>query len=194
VFTDKIAAYNFSPGGILFNDNTAERKWASELHVTYFFNAKEHDESFYISPLGYRDSPSFDTTIDLPLGAESPHCSLELHGRCIFDAGAIVYPEEALKAKVSGSVTLEGKVMPSGELRAVHVVQSDVQPREKRGVLTNAAVQNLSSWRVDTAPKEFLIRITYSYEIGNSSNVGTQADVQFKLPGQIIVRGKVDPL
>lgn len=190
VFTDKIAAYNFDPSGVDFNDSAAERKWAAELHASYCFNANQREEFLEIMPLGYKGPPSLDSRIDLPLGDKPPHCSLELDGRCIFDAGTIGYPGEAVKEKISGSVTLHAKVTSSGAIRAIHVVKSDIHPRQKTPVLANAAIHSLSKWRLDPASHESSVRITYSYEIGNPSETRTQSNVEFKLPNQIIIRGK----
>lgn len=192
MFTDEIAAYNFDAGAMELGNRSRgmdEEKWASELHATYFFNANQREEFLEIMPLGYKGPPSLDSRIDLPLGDEPPHCSLELDGRCIFDVSRIVYPKEALQAKTSGSVTLQAKITPAGALRAVHVVKNDVKPEETKKILTNAAVQNLSRWRIDPASHESPVRITYSYEILSSSSP-KWTDIEFKLPSQVIIRRK----
>lgn len=187
VFSSRDAAFNFQASHADYEDPAAWKRWAKQLHASYFFNADKHEEYLEIMPLGYEGAPSNDSRIDLPL-TTAPRCRLEISNRCVIVVEGINYPPEALQAMTSGSITLSGSITRNGEFHEIHVVQGDVSPPEERKLLNSAAIRSLSRWRVEPAPRRDTIRITYSYVIANSSNPGTQAGVQFQLPTQVIIR------
>jgi Gram-negative bacterial TonB protein C-terminal len=186
VFSSPHAAYDFQASYADYEDPVAWAKWARQLHASYFFNAEKREEYLEILPLGYKGPPSNNSRIDLPLVA-APHCRLELSARCVIALDGIDYPPGALQSATSGSITLQGTIARGGRVHGVHLVQSDVNLREGESLLVNAAIQNLSTWRVDPAPREDAIRVIYSYVIASP---GEQADVQFELPNQVVIRAR----
>ena len=119
----------------------------------------------------------------------TPHCRLEIEGRCLFALNGPYYPYKALSAKASGKITLSGRVSPSGSIIDVHVDRAEVGSGEAGKLLSGAALDNFSHWQLEPAPKEMPIKVTYVYRIEPSLTHGTTADVQFELPKQVTIQG-----
>jgi TonB family protein len=169
--------------------NEEDLKTFSQLHARYTLDADKHDEYVEIMPTGV--SPELiagadSTRIDLPI-ATKPHCRLEIDGRCLLASHWMGYPMEALRQKASGAVALAGTVTPSGKVRFIRVVKTKSSGRAEETILTNAAVQNLSSWRLETAPGSRSIRITYSFKMDDSLPYKGRTDVHWS-PGEVAVR------
>lgn len=55
-------------------------------------------------------------------------------------------------------------------------------------ILASAAIQNLSSWRLEPGPRDEPIQITYSYAIDNSLRHTDGMQVQWNLPNAVSIR------
>ena len=163
--------------------------WALRNHGLYSFDADKREEHVKILPFGPDGSfNDFDTTINLPTTSR-PACTLEMAGRCLLALNTVDYPWDALKASASGGVTLEGEIARDGIVKQVRIVRQEAHPSDSQGRLVNAAVQNLKTWRFEAAPHPDSIRITYAYTIDASFAPG-HVSVQFRLPGQVEIRGR----
>ncbi len=120
IFTSREAADNWSH--VLSAEAPPEAKrWERELHASYSFNKSEHQDQLKILPFGLRGPASLDTIVDLPITTIA-RCQVELGSRCLMVAlEDIGYPQEALKVRAGGKVTLAG-----------------VRPKRKRSAATRS--------------------------------------------------------
>lgn len=186
-FTSRDGAYNFSPAPIEVQ-RAWWSQWARKLHAGYFFDAEKHEEYLEIMPLGYEDE-SYYSKVVLPLAA-TPHCRLDIAGRCLTAVGQpVAYPEDALRARASGRIVLTGTINRSGGVTGLQVAEADVNPREEKESLVNATILNLNTWQFDSAKRDDLFRINYSYVIHTLLARGSMSEVVWALPNEITVRG-----
>lgn len=172
-------------------ENLPGAVWGKQLHAEYDFDAGAHEKYLLIMPLGDKKSSSFNTyttRIDLPV-ATTPHCHLEMNGRCLFMLEDPKYPSDASKAKISGTVTLTGTIARDGKMTDVQVAEASSTPSEGKDLLMREAVNNLKTWRLEPAQRQDTIRTTYSYTIDRSLPQKGQTDVQLALPNEITIRG-----
>jgi TonB family protein len=120
--------------------------------------------------------------------ATAPRCKLEIKTRCLFAFDDVEYPVDALKAKVSGAVTVTGTATRDGRITEVKVVGDDFRTTDGRGVLARAALRNLETWRLEPAQDQQSFRITFSYEINGTVPVG-HTDIKFELPTDVVIVG-----
>lgn len=73
----------------------------------------------------------------------------------------------------------EGAIFADGD--SVLLVKAESIP-------ASAAMQNLSSWRLETGPRDESIQITYSYAIGKSLRRMDGMQVQWALPNSVSIR------
>ncbi len=192
IFTSTDAAYNFAAGSELVDctdcrDKMRQPKLAAQLRAGYFLDIYQHENFLNINPLGYNEPPPLDTRIDLPLRDAHPRCHLELNDRCALTMDWPDYPRKAIQAKASGSVTLQATILPDGELRRAHLLESDVQPQKMKKLLAQAAKKNLSTWRVEPALKKMTVRVTYTYAIEKTSSQWRKIEPGFSSPNHIMV-------
>lgn len=172
-----------------------EKLWRTfaQMHARYSLDADKHEEYIEILPLGVVPSwpqraRPYSTRIDFPV-ATAPRCRLEINSRCLVALADLDYPRKELKKKASGTVTLAGTITCGGELTRVRVVKAEIHPTGENNPLVNAAVQNLSSWRVEAGPHREAIRVTYSYVIDNSLPDTDPTQVQWALPNEVTIKG-----
>jgi len=164
-----------------------DEKWARQLHAVYELDQNGHEERLHILPLGFDTDPSLITTIDLLLGATS-RCRLEASGRCLMALDGPTYPNEALRAKALGKVTLVGTITHQGRITCIQVEEAEVNQSKEGKLLVDAAKQNLASWQLEPGKGQNSIRITYSYIIDRFLNQLSKG-ADFDLPNQIVIRG-----
>jgi hypothetical protein len=170
-----------------FGDSPKPRvNWSLQNHAIYSFDADKREEYVEIMPFG--QNRSFETKINLPV-TSTPHCTLEMAGRCLLALASIEYPWNALKSKVSGTVTLEAVIARDGTVTGVRSIGPGVQPHEGQHLLVNAALQNLRTWYFEAGPHQDPIRIAYSYTIDSSGTAG-HSSFQFDLPSKVEIRGR----
>lgn len=188
VFDSNDAAEHFLPAPIEVQ-RTVWAQWAGRLHAAYFLNTDKREDYLEIMPLGYEESPSYGTRIDLPITTK-PSCSLELSERCVLLVDDVDYPSADLRANGAGTVSLEATVNADGTIAKVLVIDADVHPTEAKHVFADAALKNLETWRFDASASRNPIRITYSYVLDNSLRSGSRPEVQWDPPNRIVIRGK----
>ncbi|MGA3205261.1 MAG: energy transducer TonB [Bryobacteraceae bacterium] len=158
----------------------------SQMHAEYSFDADKHEDYVEIMPTGALPGYSFprpgpfSTRIDLP-AETTPHCKLEIDNRCLIALEQFPYPAELLKSQPSGSVTLTATIIRAGKVDHIRVVKAESIP-------ASAAIQNLSSWRLEPGPREESLHITYSYAIDNSLRKMDGMQVQWALPNAVSIR------
>jgi hypothetical protein len=165
-------------------------KMFSQVHARFVFDADKHEEYIEIMPLGVTPSlrtGPYSTRIDLP-AAGAPHCRLEINSRCLLALENVIYPDEALRRKTSGSVTLTATITIAGRVKHVRVAKTDVHPDAADVLLANAAVRNFSSWRLERGPIQEATRITYSYAIDDALPNRGQTQIQWDLPREVRIR------
>jgi TonB family protein len=190
IFSTDVAAKRYDKP--LTGDSTQTRpNWAAQNHAIYSLDADKGEEYLEIQPLGTGpsavSSSDVHTRIKLPV-TSPPACNLEVADRCLLALNAVNYPWDALKANISGTVTLEGVIARDGVVKQVRIVSREVHPSDSPARLVNAAVQNLKTWRFEAASHPDSIRITYAYLI-ESSGVPGHVSVQFELPREVEIRG-----
>ncbi len=160
--------------------NREDIETLSHMHAQYSNDADKHENYVEIMPTGafpggFSFGPGpFSTRIDLPAEA-SPHCQLEIYSRCLIALEYPSYPDEALRSKASGTVTLTATITRSGKVEHIRVAKAE-------SIAATEAVQNLSSWRLEPGPRDYPIQITYSYAIDNSLRHMDGMPVQWALP------------
>jgi hypothetical protein len=155
----------------------------THLHARYNFFAETHEEYIEILPAGVISTHSkqpYETRIDLPVET-TPHCKLEIDGRCLIALQQFPYPADLLKWQPSGSVTLAATITRAGKVDHIRVVKAE-------SISASAAVQNLTSWRLEPGPRDESIQITYSYAIDNSLRRMDGMQVQWALPNAVSIR------
>ncbi len=192
IFSDHEAASRWLPVQLEYDSsNPADAKlhsqqWqARQLHGLYSLDAMTHEEYVLLKPWGYEAPLPYDTRIDLP-AVTVPKCRLELSGRCVLILDVITYPETAYRARVSGTVTLAGTISRDGRITHVTTAQRDGVPNPP-DALSQAALENIRTWRLESRPRDDSFRVAYSYVIDSSLAAG-QIDVQFGLPNNITVK------
>jgi TonB family protein len=189
VFSSRDAAENFLPAPVEVQRAWWAR-WARQLHAAYFLDSDKHEEYLEIMPLGFEEESSF-ARVELPLAAR-PRCHLNLQNRCLMAvAQEIVYPQQALHAKVTGQIVLTGKINRDGKVTGVRVAGADVHPTKEKNLLANAALQNLRAWQFDAGQRDDPMQIKYSYAMVPSSDSGNQPTAQFELPSEVEIWGRV---
>jgi hypothetical protein len=196
IFSSREAARRYSPGQadyakpIKRHGNAYDPHWffARQLHASYSYNAAKREEYIDLKPLGSDGQGPYDTRIKLPVSA-APRCRYEMSGRCLLALEDIVYPTDALKDKVSGTITLAGTIAREGNMTGVRLAEPNALPTERAELLTKAALQNLTTWRFEEAPKSDAFRITFSYAIDPSVLHRGEVDVNVALPNQVTIRG-----
>lgn len=165
----------------------------SQMHARYIFNADKQEDYLEILPTGalpggpdLRAGP-FSTRINLPAAA-TPHCKLEIDSRCLIALERFTYVAQALGGKTSAKVTLTATISRSGKVNHVRVVKTEPVADGQKDPLANAAILNLSSWRLEPWPREEPIQITYSYTIDNALRHVDGTQVQWALPNAISIR------
>lgn len=159
--------------------------WELHDHGSYVFDAEKHEEYIVITP--FAQSFLFSTRINLPINT-APPCTLEIAGRCLLALSGIDYPWEALKARISGTITLEGMIARDGSLRHIQASGPQTNPGDARRLLVDAALKNLKTWRFETASHPDPLRIAYSYTIDSSGSPG-HTSLKFELPEKVQIHG-----
>jgi hypothetical protein len=160
------------------------RQMLARMHGRYVFSAERHVEYLELMPTLDWER----TRIDLPVVA-APHCRVEIAQRCLIESHGIDYPWEAVKLRASGSVALTATFARDGKVSRVRLVKAQSVPEGAAGPLADAAVQNLSSWRLEPGPRAETVRITYSYVIDRSLPWNILTEVRWIPPDEIAIRG-----
>lgn len=186
------SSYDASLRSILLQEYTEEdSKALAQLHAWYSFDAGTRKEYIDIMPVGaVPGAPlhpgAYSTRIDLS-AAKSPHCRLEIKGRCLIALEEVSYPIEARPRNAAGTVTLSAVFSQGGEVGNIRVIKTAIMPGEDKDILTNAAVQNLSTWHLEPGRENDPIHITYAYVIDTSVRL---EEVHWKLPNEVVIRRK----
>jgi len=156
------------------------------LHATYSFDPRdEPQEDLWIWPRGWGGDFS---SVDLS-GAAPHRRKLELQNRCIMLAAtSVTYPQEALKTKASGTITLTGTIGRDGKIKGIRVAEARVTPSQAMASLVNAARRDLRTWRLEAADHDDPLRVTYSYVIDSSLPRGGEPITRWDPPNQVEVR------
>ncbi|HUA19924.1 MAG TPA: energy transducer TonB [Bryobacteraceae bacterium] len=186
-------AASHSMGFLLDQEDTkAELDAFAKMHARYVFSADRHENYLETIPMhepySRKETKAYSTRIDLPLAA-APRCRLEISDRCLIAVENAFYPNDALKGKVSGAVTLAGTITRDGKVSHARVVKTESIGSGRKDHLANAVLQNLSTWRLEPGAREDPIQITYSFAIDNSLPFKGQTEVQWYLPNKVEVRG-----
>jgi hypothetical protein len=186
IFTSKSAAKHFVVS--VAELTSIDKREQEQLHVIFTVVREKGEQLLKVLPFGMWETSSSELTeIRLPVMGE-PHCKLELKGRCLFALAALQYPPEALKDKVSGTITLAGLITRAGEITNIRDVRISSTLDAGQEVLIDAARRNLSSWQLEAREGEDSIEIAFRYEIARSVK-RNHIDVEFDLPSQVIIRG-----
>lgn len=183
IFSSHKAA--FSTTGFLLGQEDTKEEYAAlaHLHARYVFFAERHEEYIEIMPAGVTSEHSqqpYETRIDLPVTTK-PHCRLEIYSRCLIGLQEFPYPAAFVKSMHSGSVTLAATITRAGKVNHIRVMKAGSIP-------PSAAIQNLSSWRLEPGPREETIQITYSYAVDNSLRQIDGMQVEWALPHAVSIR------
>jgi hypothetical protein len=168
--------------------------WASHLHGVYLYDQEKQEEHIDIRPIGTDfEGASTNTRINLPV-VGTPHCRLEMNGRCMVALDEAIYPDEALMKSASGTVTLAGLMKRDGSIADIKVSYIDVLQLENKDALVNAAVQNFKTWRFEPDSRQESIKIKFTYIIDPSLPVlaGFRKFAKAEInPPEVTVRGRV---
>jgi hypothetical protein len=184
-FSSREAAKGFVPLGIDYSQKQV--KYASKLHGSYFYDAREKQQYLFITPDGLTqrwDSP-LNTRIDLPV-TEAPRCRLAMYDRCLLELRHIVYFRKPGEPPLSGTATLTGFIAENGAVTDVQVAK--VATSTEEGILRDASLSELATWRFESGRHRDPIRITFSYEVVDSKTLGEETRVQFFLPDRVVIQ------
>lgn len=184
MFSSEDAAVRFVGGKMGVPDDLW--RFDKEMRAFYSLDALRQEEYLAITPAGFGGTEFYDTRIDLRVTA-TPHCRFELNARCLLALDEIAYPDEALRRKVSGKVTVTGAVTREGKLTNLTISDGGGRLVQADDSLGRAAIDNLKTWWLEPAQRTDGLRITFSYEIDASLPRRGQVDVQLALPGQITI-------
>lgn len=183
IFTSQAAAKHYT--GPFVGDSPFPRKnWSLENHARYFLDAKKNEEYIVLMPWG--QNRTFETRIMLP-AATVQRCTLEFAVRCVLAMERVDYPFNALKAKVMGSVELRGRIRPDGIVGDVQPIVAEASPAGEEKLLVDSALQNLATWKFETAPHTDTFRVIYSYVI-EPGVARTSTTVSLQSPGTIQIK------
>ena len=115
-------------------------RFRRELRGVYVLDVDKHEHQLVITPLGLNGGELYETRIELPVTG-TPHCRLELSNRCVLALEPIKFRDEALGARVSGTVTLTGQIRRDGTVTDIRVANANSVGFQKNGTLV---FQNLS--------------------------------------------------
>jgi hypothetical protein len=163
--------------------------WIRQLHAIYVYDNEKREEYIEIKSLGSDFDSPYDTRIDLP-SVESPHCRLEMDGRCLLAIEEILYPADLLKAGVSGTVTLTGTILRNGKIADVKVNDGVVKPGEPRYKLVDEAMKILNSWRFEEAKRQSAFQLSFVYQFDPSLPERGWSTATFALPNQVTISGR----
>lgn len=191
IFSSQSAAKHCNPSpygdGPRLQDTDRAEFCINQMHAMYSFDATKEEEYVEIMPVrGSIDGGTWGTRIDLP-ETNATQCGLQIEGRCLLVLRDLNYPQDVLKEKASGSVTLEGTIGKTGTVNGIHGVGPSTNPSTAYDLLAHQAVQNLKTWRFESSSRRDRIRITYRYIIDPSLRPGG-TDVQFALPHEVVIR------
>jgi TonB family protein len=164
--------------------------WSAQFRAVYYFNAGKREEYVVITPAG--DRHPFETKIELP-ATSIPPCALEVAGRCLLAVDRLVYPTGMRKAKLSGSVTLEGVITSDGKVKHVRPAEGGSTAGDTQTVFVQEALRNLKTWYFEPAPRQDRLRITYDYRVDPSTPSRGTPTVQFDLPHRVEIRVRPFP-
>lgn len=165
-------------------------KLFGQMHAQYVLDASKHEEYLVLKPEG--DTPMLkggrsDTRVDLPV-VGNVHCRPEVNGRCVIAFQTVGYPRVS-GDRPSGRVTLAGAIAPDGKISHIRVVKIESRSGGGTDALAKAAVQNLTSWRLEPEPRQEAIQITFSYVIDGSLRYKGETKVDWALPNEVTIRG-----
>lgn len=180
--------------GMLLGETTgADVQMLQTLHARYVFSRGRHEEYVELLPAlaleSHMSHGPFDTRIDLPTAA-APHCHVEIANRCLIASEDTAHRFDVLRPRASGRMTLAGTITRSGRIKGIRVVNADFHSGADGSQLASAAVQNLSSWRMESGPRQDSIRITYSYVLDTSLPVIHPIQIRWISPNEVQIRGR----
>jgi hypothetical protein len=88
--------------------------------------------------------------------------------------------------KVPGTVTLSATIRADGTIGTIRVVRADSNNAAVRQTFTEAATNNLATWRLEAGPKAERIQVTYAYVIDVAVDPGRDR-VEFNLPNRVTI-------
>lgn len=168
----------------------------AKLHGRYSFNENpenpQKSENFVeIIPLGSRNgmnSGRDSTRIDLPAN-ETAHCKLEIQSRCLQAMRDFLYPLNAQKQRVAGTVALSANLLPSGKLKNVRLEKAESAKPEMAQLLAQDAVNAIASWQFAPGKGQIRIRLTISFTPDESLTYVEGIRVKWNLPEKIWITG-----
>jgi TonB family protein len=182
LFSSLKAALNYSPPISVFDPvvDAAE----AQMHGAYFYDENERTNYVEIYPRGGKGGinlNSFSTRIDLPVTTK-PQCRLQINSRCLLALKDIEYPREAEKARITGTVTLTGRIGRNGKMAGVKIAETNITPIDGENLLANAALENIKTWQFEKSEHNDPFRITYSYAIDIPAGRAGQLELRPELP------------
>jgi len=158
------------------------------LHGLYIYNKEKREDYLVIVPDGRRlevDSP-FNTRIDLPVAGE-PGCNLAMKGRCVLEFQDHIDPLVNDRPNASAEVTVAGRIGQNGVPSEVHAVDAKADSPDSQLVFTDRAIRNLRTWRFEPGRHFDDIRITYRFEVTDTTP-SSGGNVQIRLPDEVIIQ------
>jgi hypothetical protein len=174
--------FRFSP---MIEVSAANRGSYAHLRASYLFDSEKGQEHLYIHPQGFAGALfDYDSTIDLPAAAQ-PHCRFELSGRCLLKFDEMPDPEPSPTIRLTGAVTLTGRVSRDGDMTHIRVDSAEASPADRKDRLVRAAIANLKTWWVEPASREDTFRITFASGIDAFFPERGPFDLRIDMPNQI---------
>ena len=101
------------------------------------------------------------------------------------EAAAPIYPELAVTARVSGTVNIEVRVSPLGEVTSVAVTQGDP-------LLRQASLDAAKRWKFRPHSGGPAVKLTFVYRFLQKETAGARSEAVFRPPFTVEVR-KIAP-
>jgi hypothetical protein len=140
----------------------ADRRYERLRRATYVLNTAGHEE-YVLLRLFALQKEKYESRIDLPVKGQ-PRCRVEIEERCVV---AIDYPlhMELDNRPIEGMVTVSGKITKEGTLAGLRADAVNSGSSTDISRLTEAALANLATWRMDPAARETPFTVSYRFVV-----------------------------
>jgi hypothetical protein len=164
-----------------------DRAWEMDKRATYVLNLATHEEYVLLRMLwGYGpQNEGYESRIDLPVKGR-PQCRFEIKDRCLVAMEIPVHVEAPDGYFPEGTVTVSGWITSEGTLSDLRADVLKDETSRANEWMTRIALDILSTWRLDPAPRQDSIRVSLRFVIDRTSSWG-RTSVELSSPTSLTI-------